>query len=80
MKKKEIDEEIKKIFISLFKLKKKNIKFNKNFKNTKNWDSLSHIRLIMTLESKFKISINPDTALILLNYKDIVNFINKNNK
>ena len=40
MKKKEIDEEIKKIFISLFKLKKKNIKFNTNFKNTKNWDFL----------------------------------------
>ena len=34
----------------------------------------------MALESKFKISINPDEALILLSYKDLVNFINKINK
>lgn len=80
MNKKEIDAEIKKIFISLFKLKKKNNISHLSFKNTKNWDSLNHVKLIMALESRFKISINPDEALILLSYNDIANFINKNNK
>jgi acyl carrier protein len=78
MNQKNIDEEVKKIFIVLFKLKKNNIKLSTNFKNTKKWDSLQHIKLIMSIESKFKISIEPDEALRLLSFKDIVNFIKKN--
>lgn len=78
MNSKNIDEELKKIFITLFKLKKNNIKINTNFKNTKKWDSLNHIKLIMALESKFQISIDPDEALRLLSFKDIVKFIKKN--
>ena len=78
MNSKNINEEVKKIFITLFKLKKNNIKINTNFKNTKKWDSLNHIKLIMALESKFQISIDPDEALRLLSFKDIVKFINKN--
>ena len=77
MNQKKIDEEVKKIFITLFKLKKNNIKLNTNFKNTKKWDSLNHIKLIMAIESKFKISIDPDVALKLLSFKDIVKFIKK---
>mgnify|MGYP001380710316 CR=1 FL=1 len=77
MNQKKIDEEVKKIFITLFKLKKNNIKLNTNFKNTKKWDSLNHIKLIMAIESKFKISIDPDAALKLLSFKDIVKFIKK---
>lgn len=77
MNSKNIDEELKKIFITLFKLKKNNIKINTNFKNTKKWDSLNHIKLIMALESKFQISIDPDEALRLLSFKDIVKFIKK---
>ena len=78
MNSKNIDEELKKIFITLFKLKKNNIKINTNFKNTKKWDSLNHIKLIMALESKFQTSIDPDEALRLLSFKDIVKFIKKN--
>ena len=32
----------------------------------------------MAIESKFKISIDPDKALELLSFKDILNFIKKN--
>jgi acyl carrier protein len=78
MNQKKIDEEVKKIFITLFKLKKNNIKLNTNFKNTKKWDSQNHIKLIMAIESKFKTSIDPDAALKLLSFKDIVKFIKKN--
>lgn len=78
MSQKNIDDEVKKIFVVLFKLKKNNIKLSTNFKNTKKWDSLNHIKLIMAIESKFKIPIEPDEALRLLSFKDIVQFIKKN--
>jgi acyl carrier protein len=77
MNQKNINEDVKKIFTTLFKLKKGNIKSNTNFKNTKKWDSLNHIKLIMAIESKFKISIDPDEALRLLSFKEIVKFIKK---
>jgi acyl carrier protein len=78
MSQKNIDNEVKKIFVVLFKLKKNNIKLSTNFKNTKKWDSLNHIKLIMAIESKFQISIDPDEALRLLSFKDIIKFIRKN--
>ena len=77
MNKKQIEETLKKIFSSIFKLPVNKIKKTTNFKNTKKWDSLSHIKLIMILESKFKISINPDAALTLLSFKDLLSFLNK---
>ena len=48
-----------------------------DIRQTKKWDSLNHIKLIMAIESKFKISIDPDEALRLLSFKEIVKFIKK---
>lgn len=75
-----LDKELKKIFTIIFKLRPNNIKKTTNFRNVKNWDSLSHVKLIMSIESKFKISIDPDEALKLLSFNDIYNFIKKKNK
>ena len=78
MKKINLDKKIKDIMANIFKTSRKNIS-NKSSKDTiKKWDSLNHIKLIMALESKFQISIDPDEALRLLSFKDIVKFINKN--
>jgi acyl carrier protein len=73
-----IKEDLKIIFSKLFKLKINKVKVNINFKNTKAWDSVNHVKLIMALESRFKISINPDVAITLLSFKDIEIFLNKN--
>lgn len=67
--KKELDS----IFKIVFKIKK--IKKEMNYKNQKKWDSLNHVRLIMAIESKFKIRIIPDDSLQLLSYKKIINYL-----
>lgn len=77
MNNKKVKEDLKKIFSSLFKLKINKVKVTTNFKNTRTWDSLNHVKLIMALESRFKISINPDKAITLLSFKDIEIFLNK---
>lgn len=77
MNNKKIKESLQIIFSSLFKLKRNKVKVTTNFKNTKAWDSLNHVKLIMALESRFKISINPDVAVTLLSFRDIEIFLNK---
>jgi acyl carrier protein len=79
MNKIKIREDLKIIFSSLFKLKINKVKITINYKNTKAWDSLNHVKLIMALESRFKISINPDVAITLLSFKDIEIFLIKKN-
>ena len=46
-----------------------------NFKNLRKWDSLNHVKLIMAIESKFKISIDPDQSIDMLSYKSILNYL-----
>ena len=55
-------------------------KIKKNFSNTstKKWDSLNHVKIIIALESRFKLKIKPDLALELLSYKKIFDYIKKN--
>jgi acyl carrier protein len=77
MSRKKIKEDLKIIFSSLFKLKINKVKVTTSIENTKAWDSLGHVKLIMALESRFKISINPDVAITLLSFKDIEIFLNE---
>ena len=72
-----IDLELKKIFKNIFKIEINKINNKTSYKNIKKWDSLNHVKLIMAIESKFRISIDPDEALKLLNFKDILNFLKK---
>jgi acyl carrier protein len=66
-----------KIFSIVFKIKEKNIKENINFKNQKNWDSLNHVKLIMAVESKFKIKFSPEEHMYLNSFKKIIETVNK---
>lgn len=66
-----------KIFSIIFKIKEKNIKENINFKNQKNWDSLNHVKLLMAIESKFKIKFDPEESMYLNSFKKILESINK---
>ena len=74
---KKIEEGVKKIFKNIFKLSKIKINKKSNYKNIKKWDSLNHVKLIMAIESKFKIAIDPDAAISLLSYSDIINYLKK---
>ena len=75
-----IENKLKKIFSTTFRIDEKYIKSSSNFKNIKKWDSLNHVKLILAIESKFKISIKPDDSVELLSYKEILNYLQKNLK
>ena len=73
-----IDNKLNKIFVIIFKIKNK-IKIKKsNVKNTKNWDSINHIRLITLLEEEFDLKVKSASDLTsfikikryILNYHD----------
>lgn len=72
-----IENKLKKIFSTTFRIDEKYIKSSSNFKNIKKWDSLNHVKLILAIESKFKISIKPDDSVELLSYKEILNYLQK---
>ena len=69
-----------KIFSIIFKIKEKSIKETINFRNQKNWDSLNHVKLIMAIESKFKIKFNPEESMYLNSFKKILEAVNKSKK
>ena len=63
------------LFYLILKVPKKKDKKKINFNNLKTWDSLTHIKLILAIESKFKIRINPDISVKLMSYQEIFNFL-----
>ena len=69
--KKKLDD----LFYIIFKIPKNKNKKNVSHKNVKRWDSLSHVSLILAIESKFNIKIKPEDSIELTSYKKILNFI-----
>jgi acyl carrier protein len=63
------------LFYLILKVPKKKDKKKINFNNLKTWDSINHIKLILAIESKFKIRINPDISVNLMSYQEIFNFL-----
>ena len=60
------------LFYLILKDTKSKNKNNLNYKNIKKWDSLNHINLILSIESKFKIKITPEQNFKLNSYKNIL--------
>ena len=65
------------LFYIIFKIPKNKDKKNVSYRNVEKWDSLNHVRLILTIESKFGIKIEPEDAYKLTSYKRISNFLKK---
>ena len=79
----ELERDLKNIFKNIFKIQIKKINKKTSYKNLKNWDSLNHVKLIMAIESKFKISIDPDQSMLLLSFDRILKLLKsilKNNR
>ncbi len=72
-------KDVKKILDDLFfiilKIPKSKNKNSLNYKNVKQWDSVNHINLILSIESKFKIKITPEENFNLNSYKKILLFL-----
>ena len=77
MKNKEIKNQIRKLIIIQFKIKKKDIKKSLSANNVAKWDSLGHLSLITIIEKKFKISFTQEEIVKMLDEKNIFNVIKK---
>ena len=75
-----IEKKIKTTFLKSLNLKKisnyRKLIINEHPK----WDSLAHVKILVSLEKKFKLKIGEDDFTRLKSYKDIVNYIIKNCK
>tara|TARA_B100001248_G_C27250853_1_gene393721 strand:+ start:56 stop:283 length:228 start_codon:yes stop_codon:yes gene_type:complete len=74
-----MDEKLKKTFSKIVGIKVSAIKPGTSPKNTKKWDSLAHMNLVMALEKQFKIKFTDDEITEMLSYELIVEII-KNKK
>jgi acyl carrier protein len=70
-----IKKELDNIFFLILKIPVSKKKNNLNFTNTKKWDSLNHIKLILAVESRFNIKIDLETTATLMSYDKILNFL-----
>ena len=72
-----LESDLRNVFKNIFKLNLRKINKKTNYKNTKNWDSLNHVKLIMAIESKFKISIDPDQSINFISFDQILKYLRK---
>jgi|TARA_Y100000389_G_C17460818_1_gene521529 acyl carrier protein len=72
---KKVQNNLDDLFYLILKVPKKKDKKKINFNNLKTWDSINHIKLILAIESKFKVRINPDISVKLMSYQEIFNFL-----
>lgn len=72
---KKINEDLNKIFQTIFKIKKLSEIKKIDAKSYPKWDSVSHVNLILALESKFKININDKDSIDLISYSKIEKYL-----
>jgi acyl carrier protein len=69
--------DLKQILSETFKIKKEDITIDTDVNNTRKWDSLAHVNLIVNLEEKLNIKLDAKTASRLISVKEIVRLIKK---
>lgn len=79
MKDNEIKMKMREIFSNILDLPMEKINNDLNPKNTKKWDSLNHVKIIMAIENTFDIDILPEEAINLTSFKDTLELM-KNRK
>ena len=70
-----MESKIKKIFAKIIGIKESQIKNKTSPKNTKKWDSLAHMNLIMAFEKQLKIKFTDEEITEMLNFELIVEII-----
>ena len=71
-----IKEKLKKIFVDLFDVEASLTNNELNINTISSWDSLNHLNLMITIESKFGIEISPDDFPDLYSdFETILDFI-----
>ena len=70
-----MQDKIKKIFSKIMSIEQDKIKPSTSTENTKKWDSLAHMNLIMAFQQEFKIEFTENEINEMLNYKIIEQII-----
>lgn len=71
-----IEQQVKEIVSRIFKIEMSQIQSDFSQENINDWDSLKHLNLVVALEKKFAIQIEPDEIAIMYDLKSIINLIN----
>tara|TARA_B110000305_G_C19267602_1_gene552730 strand:+ start:194 stop:439 length:246 start_codon:yes stop_codon:yes gene_type:complete len=77
--KKKINE-VKQIIAKITKNPIKKLNHNSSYKNTKNWDSLAHINIILGIEKKLKKKFSLEEISNIENLRDCLNLYKKYKK
>lgn len=64
-----MNKKLKKIFSKIIGIKETSIKLSTSPKNTKKWDSLAHMNLIMALENELKIKFTDNEITEMLTFE-----------
>ena len=67
----------KDIFVKSLSLKNKNFNENIKYNETLEWDSMSHMILISSLQDFFRITIKPDDIIDFSSYKKGIKILKK---
>ena len=62
-------EKLKQVVSDILAVDIDNIDENSSSDNIDQWDSLSHIRLVMAIEMEFKVKLTPDDMMDMLSVK-----------
>ena len=71
----EIEKKVLNLFSIVMDVPIKNLNKNSNPDTVKNWDSLSHVKMIMEIESEFNIDLLPDEALEIFSIDSAIKII-----
>ncbi len=69
MDRSDLDERLRQIFSDLFGVPSKNIEYASNPDSLTRWDSVAHVKLIVTLEEEFSVEIPPEDQVDMLTFE-----------
>ena len=72
---KSLHKNIKIVLKKTFKINENKISIKSSNKTIPNWDSISHLNLIVEIEKKFKVKIKPEEAYKLDSFEAILKFL-----
>ena len=75
--KKKLNNKVFTIASDVFEENLKKININSSMKNIENWDSVSHLNFIFSLEKEFGISFDPVIIVKVTSIKSILDYISK---
>ena len=73
----DIKKQLEEMLSDIFGMPIDDIDENTGLDNVPAWDSLSQLRIVLSIEEKFNVTLVPNEIVQLHDYKSILNIINK---